>query len=389
MKGSAIRITKRAVDALKPGEYLWDSEVSGFGVRRTAGGYTSYVLRYRSIARQQRYLTIGRHGSPWTPESARQRAKALVGEVVTGGDPAQERDTKRSALTLKEFSDIYLADHALPKKKPRSAEGDAINLRRHILPRLGRLLLEDIGRGDIARLHAEMKSTPATANRCQALLSKMFSLAERWGYLKDRTDILRGVDRYPEKPRNRFLSAAEREALRKAITEEEMSGRSSPMFLALVKLLAFTGARLSEIRTARWSDLDVHGRRLVLADSKTGAKSILLGDAALEVIGRLPRFEGNPYLLPGSRTGQPLVGVQKAWQRLRLSAGLPNVRLHDLRHTFASVMASHGHSLIAIGSVLGHRQVGTTARYAHLTKDPVHAAANDASAEISGRVSAV
>jgi integrase len=395
---AGVNITKAVVDRLQPGDSpVWDSKVLGFGVRCQTSAKT-YFLKTR-IRGQQRWITIGRHGSPWTPERARARAKVLLGQIADGGDPATERDADSAAGTFAKFSARYMAEYAVPHKKPRSAEVDRTNLDLNILPALGRRHLTDITRADIAKLQHSLKHKPGAANRCLSLLSHMFNKAEEWGVRPEGSNPVRRIQRYPERKIERFLSSAELgrlgEVLKRAETERITptkgrglkplpEGGESPYLIAAIRLLAFTGARKSEILTAKWDYLDREHNALRLPDSKTGAKSIALGAPALAVLESLSRMAGNPYILPGLTRAQRPIIPDKFWRAVCHAANVKDCRIHDLRHSFASVGAAAGDSLILIGKLLGHSQPSTTARYAHLGDNPVLAAAD----RISGSIAA-
>jgi integrase len=383
------RITKSLVDRLESGCIVWDDDCRGFGVRRQVRD-ASYILKVR-IHGRQRFLTIGKHGGPWTPETARVRARRLLGEIAEGKDPAAVRDAQLAVPSFKEFSDRYLAEYAVPRKKPRSVEEDRRNLRLHILPELSKRRLTDITDSDIARLHAKAKSRPANANRCLALLSHIFNIAEKWGDRPRGTNPCGHIDKYPERTRERMLSPEELmrlgDALRLAATGypdhfkvngRAIERRSSEDWraIALIRLLIFTGARLQEVMTMRWTEIDEARGIARLPDSKTGAKNVFLPAPALEVLSTLPRVDSNPFVLPGDRGGQHFNGPQKAWQRIRALAELDDVRIHDLRHAHASIAVAGGESLYVVGKMLGHSQAVTTQRYAHLAIDPVLAAAD-------------
>jgi integrase len=303
--------------------------------------------------------------------------------VARGDDPAGEKASARDGISFSAFAERYFSDHAAMKKKPSSVRMDRINLRKHILPIFGRKRLDTIGRADVIRLHQSMRATPGAANRCLALLSKMMNLAERWGERPDGSNPCRHVEKFRESKRNRFLLAAELARLGAACQRCEQDGTISPSFLALVRLLIFTGARLSEIQKAQWNWVDFESGVLRLPDSKSGAKSIMLPTPALDVLARLVRFDGNPYIITG-KGNRYLVDVWKQWAILREVAELNDVRLHDLRHSFASIGAAGGMSLNIIGGLLGHRQTQTTLRYAHLATDPLKAAAD----QIAGAIAA-
>jgi integrase len=397
----AKNITKAKVDALTPGAILWDGKVKGFGVRyRQRAKF--YMLKCR-ITGRARWLTIGRPGSPWTVEKARAKARMLLGEIAAGRDPATARDDERAAGTFAEFAARYLTEHAATNKKPRSVVTDRINLDLNILPALGSKRFTEIARDDIKRLHHGLRHKPGAANRCLSLLSKMFNLAEAWGVRPDGTNPVRHIERYPERKMERFLSAAEMgrigAVLERAETErivpprkrkkgkgENREGGENIYVIAAVRLLMLTGARRSEILTAKWEYFKPERAVLELPDSKTGAKVIALGSAALVVLESLPRLGGNPYILPGHVGGQNLINIDAFWQAVCKEAHIGSCRLHDLRHSFASVGAASGDSLLLLGKLLGHSQPQTTARYSHLSDDPVRAAANRISSEIEARL---
>jgi len=345
-------------------------------------GVKSYIIQYRTLAGTSRRMTIGRHGV-LTSEEARKEAKVQLGRAVKGDDPAADKARARHGLTFAAFTQRYLSDHAATKKKASSVRMDQLNLNKHILPILGGRRLDAIGRNDVVRLHHSMRNTPGAANRCIALLSKMMNLAERWGERPDGSNSCRHVEKYRENKRDRFLSADELARLGAACQHCEQAGMLSKSFLSLVRLLIFTGARLSEIQKAKWDWIDLRSGLLRLPDSKTGAKTIMLPAPALDVLSNLVRVAGNPYIIAGERD-RYLVNVWKQWAELRQLAELNDTRLHDLRHSFASIGAAGGLSLKIIGGLLGHRQTQTTSRYAHLAADPLKAAAN----RIAGAIAA-
>ena len=380
-----IKLTKRSVESARPGAhdlFLWDTEVSGFGCKVTPRGRRVFILQYWANGRARR-VTLGRYGSDLTADQARTKARRLRGQVADGGDPAADRAEARLMPTLATFAERYLAEHAEVKKKPSSIESDERNLRLHVLPALGRLRVDRITRADVARFHAAMKDKPGAANRCLSLLSKMLGLAEAWGLRSDGSNPCRYVEAYPERKMERYLSDAELARLGDVLAEAAKAGEH-PSVVAAIHLLVFTGCRRAEILTLKWAYVDFERGCLDLPDSKTGAKTVPLGAPALELLADLPRVEGNPYVLPGRRPKAHFVAIEKAWQQLRAKAGLRDVRLHDLRHSYAAMGAGLGESLHMIGSLLGHSLPSTTQRYAHLSEDPRRAAAD----RISGHLAA-
>ena len=380
------KIMKRTVDGLQApakGEVvLWDESLAGFGVRvRPGGGGKTYLLMYRAgVGRGAplRKLTIGTHGSPWTPDGARIEAKRLLGLVAGGADPAAVKAEHRKAETVDDLAGRFLTEHVRAKRKGSTAAEYERLVDLFVRPALGPKKIADVTRADIARLHHAHRDTPYQANRILAVLSKMFSLAEAWGLRRDGSNPCRHIERNPERGRERMLSAAELARLGDALAAYD----GSPYITAAVKLLLFSGARLSEILGLRWEWINLERGEARLPDSKTGAKTLHLPPPALAVLNGLPRLEGNPYVVVGQKDGASLVNLQKPWQAIRKAAGLTDVRLHDLRHSYASVGAAGGDSLLVIGKLLGHHHAATTERYAHLALDPIKAAA----ASIAGRI---
>lgn len=376
MRGA--RLTKRFVDAAKPRPkgraYYWDAELRGFGLMVTASGAKSYLFQY-SRGHSKPRVTIGTHGEPWTPDTARKEALRLRGLVAAGGDPASTRKTAKAAPTLRSFAKRYLEDHAEPRKK--SAAEDARLLKKTILPFLGRKRITEVSRADLVRFHLARRGTPYLANRALALLSKLFALAEAWGERPQGTNPAHGIERFREEKRKRFLDAEELVRIGAALRAAE---GEEPLFaLAAIRFLLLTGCRLGEVLSLEWAHVDDGRACLRLPDSKTGAKDVPLGVAALDLLAALPKVEGNPYVFPGRLAGRPLVGVPHVWHRIRATAKVSDVRLHDLRHSFAAAAVGGGASLPLVGAILGHSSPTTTARYAHLAATPATAVADSTS----------
>src|SRR5262245_36092300 len=392
--GMAVaNVTKRAVDAAKArsvDSYLWDKELHGFGLKVTPAGSKVYLVQYQLGGRKgrTRRVTIGRHGE-LTPTAARAEAKRLLGEIAAGRDPADERDKAKGGKSLAVVLQQFMAEHVRPKLKARSATEYQRTARLHILPRLGRRPLGELKRQDIAKLHHELASTPYQANRTLALLSKFFGWAEKHGLRTDGSNPCRHVEKYREGRRERFLSQAELARLGDALREAETDKSCSPWVIAAIRLLTFTGARRNEILTLRWEHVSEAHECLMLPDSKTGRKAIHLNAPALALLQTIPRLESNPHVICGEKPGQHLANIEKPWRRIRKAAKLEDLRLHDLRHSFASVAASGGQSLVVIGKMLGHSKVTTTARYAHLADDPVKAASDAVGRHIAAAMEGV
>jgi integrase len=294
--------------------------------------------------------------------------------VADGKDPVKERELRKGKMTFAELAGKFVIEHAEAKLKPRTVKTYRDQLERIVLPKLGKLNVDTIDRADVARLHNSLKDTPYQANRVLALLSKIFSWAEKHGLRPDHSNPCRHIDKYPEKARERFLSAGEASKLADTLTEMEKDGKVGVYAAAAIRLLMLTGARVGEILSLQWDYVDIEQNALTLPDSKTGKRVIWLSVPARQVLSELPRIEGNPYVIVGDKEGQALVNLKDPWRAVRKKADLEDVRMHDLRHSFASFAAAGGLSLPLIGKLLGHTQAPTTQRYAHLADDPVKAA---------------
>lgn len=376
------RLSKRTVDALKPAEsdyFLWDDDLPGFGVRVMPSGRKSYLIQYRDSSRRTRRKSLGRHGTV-TAEEAKTDARQLLSGVTRGGNPAEDHRRKRGAPSVAELGERFMADYVPAHCKPSTAREYRRSFDLFINPAFGLVKAADVTRPHIAELHHKLRDKPYQANRTLGVLSVMFNQAEIWGLRPDGSNPCRHVKKYAEEKRERYLSPEELARLGQTLGELEKSGAESQAAIDAVRLLILTGCRLGEIQTLKWEH--VQPNALHLPDSKTGKKKVPIGNGVHAVLDRIGRVEGNPYVIPGKQPGSYLTDLQKPWRRIRAAAGLPDVRLHDLRHSFASSAVGLGESLPMIGKLLGHSQVQTTARYAHLADDPVKVSVNRVSDEI-------
>ena len=376
------RLTKRLLDNLAPAdkEYVeWDTEITGFGVRIRPTGRKVFILKYRTLEGRQRKLSIGPYGR-LTVDQARKEARSYLAERDKGGDVATTRSKARKAPTIKDLAERYFNEHAIPHKKPFSVSRDRRLWHRFIAPSFASYKINSITRDDISKLHNDLgKDTPIQANRTLALFSKMMTLAIRWGLRSEiKGNPCQHVQRFREAKRERYLSADELGRLGKALIQVEIENgnRAKPGSIAAIRLLLLTGARLNEVLSLRWEYVDLERCELRLPDSKTGAKSIPLGIGAVELLSALPKTPGNLHVFPGMKFGEHLKDINGTWRTVREKAKLDDVRLHDLRHTFASAGAGAGLGLPVIGALLGHTQATTTQRYSHLASDPLKEAAD-------------
>jgi len=372
------------VEAAAPGErdyMLWDGDIPGFGLRVLPSGTKTYLVQYRAGTRSRK-MSLGPHGVV-TPDHARTHAISILAAVRNGKDPAADRRSGREAINVATLAERFDREHISTRLKASTAKEYRRNLRRFILPAIGSLKVVEVARADIAKFHHDLRHIPYQANRCLEVISKMFNLAELWGLRPDGSNPRRHIRKYPEEKRERFLSAAEIGRIGEVLTAMEHEAVERPSVIAAIRLLMLTGCRLSEITTLRWDYVRFDEAILSLPDSKTGAKTVHLGQPAIDVLRGLPHLEHNPWVITGALPCSHLSDLQPFWQRLRLRANLPDVRIHDLRHTFASAALATGEGLPMIGKLLGHSQVQTTARYAHLAADPVRGAANKVANYIS------
>ena len=375
-----VKITKRAVDAAIPTDkefFLWDDELKGFGLRIYPSGRKMYLAQFRAGGRLRR-VNIGLHGA-LTPDLARTEAMKHLSEVRLGGDPAGERDRRKAALTMKEFGKRFLEEHVEVHCKPSTQAEYKRSIELFINPKVGSHRIIDVTRADVVSLHASMKSTPYQANRTLGVLSVMFTVAHSWEVRTDGVNPCWKVKRYKEEKRERYLTEEELARLGKVLREST----TEPEAVNCIRLLLLTGCRLGEIQTLKWDYIDYKAGVLRLPDSKTGAKVVPVGEAVFEILKTIEKLDKNPYVITGRVEGQHLTDMQHPWRRLRERAGLEGLRIHDLRHSFASDALQLGQDLTMIGKLLGHTQVQTTARYAHLKTAPIRNAANTVSAAIA------
>lgn len=400
------KLTERSVDALRSAAadyFVWDTHLKGLGVRVSPNGKRVFVLKYRLIGRREtRRLTLGAYG-PLTVVVARKQARRLLGDIVSGTDPARERKASKLLPTVRQLGEAYLIDVKARLKVRTAADYEAI-WEKKIDPTLGSHRVVDVTPGDVAKVHRGLSKTPYQANRVLAVIGAFFSFAAREGHRARHDNPAHPIKFFPESARERFLSPAEFKRLGDALATAERLGLppapqhrrkprseltaklrpksadvprpADPMVLAAIRLIVLTGCREGEILSLRWDAVDLDRGFLRLADTKTGRSIRPLGAPAAALLTRLPRQAGSAYVFPGVKQGSHLQEIKRVWYAVRHAANLNDVRMHDLRHSFASVPAIENTSLLIIRSLLGHTDIKTTQRYAHLGDDPVKAAAD-------------
>ena len=370
-------LSNRTVEGLKVDKdtVFWDRELTGFGVRIYPSGGKVYVVQARGPAGPKR-VTVGRHGVLGA-EQARQRAALIIARVKAGKAPVPEPMTARLAggPTVGELARRYLDKHVAVRYKPRSIPPTRSVVNRYIVPEFGKMPLRSVERRHVTEFQQRLHDKPYIANMVVGTLSLMYRLAEGWGMVPEGCNPCRSVAKYPVRKRERFLTDAEFTRLGKVLEDVESRGGASAPAVAALRLLMLTGCRKSEILTLRWEHVDLAANELRLPDAKTGARVVPLSPSAVRVLASLPRESGNAWVIPGRKPGTHMRDLDDAWSILRVRAGLHDVRIHDLRHSFASRALALGESLPMIGKLLGHSKVDTTARYAHLARDSVHESA--------------
>ncbi len=349
------KLTKRVIDAaeIQAAEYfIWDDELPGFALRVLPSGRKGYIVQYRA-GRRSRRMSLG-PSIVLTCEQARTRAISIIAAARNGDDPAAERDAERKTITVKELAERFDKEHVSVRVKETTAKGYRRLIERTILPALGRHRVTEVTRADIAKLHHDLRHIPYEANRCLEVMSKMFSLAEMWGLRPDGSNPRKHIKKYAEEKRERFLSPAELKRVGHVLREMENEAIELASAIGAARLLILTGCRLGEIMTLKWEHVDLAGRALRLPDSKTGAKVVHLGQPAIDVLQGIKKVDKNPWVIVGTLPGARLTDLQPFWQRVRARAGLKDVRIHNLRHTFASTAVASGQGLPMIGKLLGH-----------------------------------
>lgn len=358
------KLTKRFVESIIPDcekmLKFWDDELKGFGLIVLPSGRRTYCVQYRNIQRVQKMLKIGVHGQV-TTEEARVLAKKYLSGVIHGHDPAGMRKEERGLPTITDLARDYLLYHG-EKKRAKSLQEDQKLLNRIILPALGDQLVAKLSRREIEELHRAHKKTPYQANRFLALLSKMFSLANAWEWRMDNP--VKGIERYQEEVRDRWLDEEDLKVL-----WTTLEAYPNPLTACIFKLLILTGARKGELISASWDQFDLEAGVWTKPSHLTKQKKkehLPLSPQAIEILKEMKSHATSSFVFPGKVDGKPVQEIKRAWETIRKKSGFLDLRIHDLRHTHAAHLATNGLTLNIVGKLLGHTQVATTQKYAHL-----------------------
>ena len=373
-KRSTLKLTKRIVERLKAegkDAIFWDRDLAGFGVRVHTTGRKLYIVQSRGPAGLKR-VTLGRVGTE-TVDVRRREAAVVIDRIKRGEDPIPPEPVAEP--TVADLAARCLEKYVAVRCKPSTARNYRMAIRHHILPALGKKALKNVEPEDVTALHHAQRDTPAAANQATWVLSRMFALAESWGMVPPGYRPTRHVHQYRATSRERFLTPEEYRHLGSTLARLEAEGSIMPSAVAAIRLLMLTGCRSDEILTLKWDDVDRTARVLRLRDSKTGPRMVPLTGPVLKVLDGIGRVEGVPWVLRGARPGTRLACLSWHWRRIKRETGLHDVRVHDLRHSYASRALALGEGLPAIGRLLGHVRVSTTAKYAHLVRDAEKTAA--------------
>ena len=373
-KKSTLRLTTRSVAALpvtgKDALY-WDRDFTGFGVRVQRNGRKVYVVQTRGPAGLKR-VTLGPFAGV-SIDKRRREAATIIDRIKRGLDPVPPEPEPEP--TVADLAARCMRAYVKVHCKPKTEELYRTAIDRHIVPALGTMPVKDVRSKHVIELHQRLRDTPSMANHIVAMLSKMFSLAQTWELVPHGRNPCKAVSHYREQSRERFLTPEEYRSARTALREAEADGSMWPPAIAAIRLLMLTGCRKSEILTLKWDDVDRTAGELRLRDGKRGPRMVPLTPPVQKVLDGIERIEGNPWVIRSRKPGACLPDLTYYWNRIQARAELEGVRVHDLRHSYASRALALGESLTMIGRLLGHSKVGTTARYAHLVHDAEKAAA--------------
>ena len=369
---------------------FWDPELKGFGVRAYPTGGKLYIAQARGpygegTSKRPRRVTVGRY-PVLDAEHARQRAALIIARIKAGEEPVPLPLPAKHAggPTVADLARRYLEEHVAVRCKPKTQRTARSVVNRHIVTALGKLPLAAVERRHVMALHESLCEFPAMANMTVKTLSHMFALAGKWGMAPEGCDPCRSIPLNPARKRERFLTDAEFDRLGQVLDEVSSNGSQiSAGAVTTIRLLMLTGCRRNEILTLRWEHVDLDEGEIRIVNGKAGSRTVHLSPSAVGVLAALPSQPGNPWVVPGAKPGTHMTDIDTAWRSIRAKAGLHDVRIHDIRHTFASRALALGEGLPVIGRLLGHRRVESTARYAHLARESIKNSAERVAVDIA------
>lgn len=390
-----MKFTKKTIEAIEPAaarQTYFDDTITGLAVKVMPTGRKSFYYCYRAgkgRGAPKRQIQIGTFPD-MTVELSRIKARHLQAQVINGRDPAVDLHEAKQVKSLSEIMELFFTEHVRPKLKPKSIDLYEGAARKHILPVMGKMKVEAVTHRDVARIHHALAETPYMGNRVAAILSKFFNWCEVNGYRGRGSNPVAGLEKYKEEKRMDFLGTDDLTSIGLALADLEAGDRIQPLAAAALRLLLLTGARLREVLSLKWTYVDLDEGLARLPDSKTGFKVLHLSAPALEVLSSLPAMAFSEYVFPSLTAAiGHMEGLQKPWAVVCEAAKLQGRwRVHDLRHGFASAAVNSGASLPMIGALLGHSQASTTARYAHVAKNPVHELAESTAGRIADALKA-
>lgn len=359
---------------------LYDTTITGFVLETRPSGGKTYYLRYQDEGGTQRQHKIG-SAADISFAQARKEAQRLRSEVVLGGNPAATKQEKKAVPFYADLARQHLAHAKTYQRAYTTTKGIVEN---HLIPKWGRMKLTDISQQAVTQWLAEKTAgglAPATVEKIRVTMGKSFELARQWNMAGSDRNPTRGIPRKPiNNARDRFLTADEVKRLQAAVAKS-----ANTQLPNIVNLLLLTGARLSELLKAEWRHVSLETRTWLIPHPKNGKpRHVPLSQAAIDLIGQLPRFKDCPYLVPNPETKEPFVTIKHAWMTARDEAKLPGLRLHDLRHACASFLVNSGVDLLTVGRILGHADYKSTMRYSHLAQDTLLAAVEAGAMKMQG-----
>ena len=362
-----ISLTKKFIDQIEAQtkvQVFHDAKVTGLQLRVSSTGRKTFYLYFRTKRGTQKRPKLGDYGI-LTVEQARDTARAMLGEISKGNDPTERHRVNN--LTLIHFFKIFDKNHISKHVKSSTAKTYHSLFKSVIAPSLGRQLLDDITRSQVEEMVAQNDNRRTTANNALVLLRLILDKAQQWEFMSSMRNPCANVTKFKTQAKERFLSDNEIARLVATLDQFDAASLAPKNAITIVRLLMMTGCRKNEITRLRWDELFLDEGVLKLKDSKTGKKEVTLSDDANQILAAAPPNESD-YIFPGKDGIEPIQGLQKIWHRIRREAGLQDVRIHDLRHTFASVAVSSGTPLYEVGRLLGHASIQSTQRYAHLER---------------------